>query len=58
MMYGPALEQFRLIGRWCGAQPWRKGGDPVEAFEQARTAAALLSRARSTPVTRSHDIGR
>ncbi|MFE0644171.1 hypothetical protein ACFW2Y_21540 [Streptomyces sp. NPDC058877] len=57
MMYGPALEQFRRIGRWCGAQPWRKEGDPVEAFEEARRVAALLSRARPAPVPRSHDIG-
>ncbi|MFD5428816.1 hypothetical protein [Streptomyces sp. NPDC127084] len=49
MMYTPALEQFRLIGPWCGAQPWRKHGDPVTAFETARGTAAKLSRTRPTP---------
>ncbi|WP_327373189.1 hypothetical protein OG393_04150 [Streptomyces sp. NBC_01216] len=27
-MYAAALEQFRLIGPWCGAGPWREGGTP------------------------------
>ncbi|MFF9344597.1 MULTISPECIES: hypothetical protein [unclassified Streptomyces] len=58
MMYGPALDQFRLIGPWCGAGPWRKGGDPVIAFETARGTAARLSRVRPAPAPRVHDIGR
>jgi len=35
-----ALEQFRLIGRWCGAYPWNRSDDPVAAFDQARGRAA------------------
>ncbi|MEV6329042.1 hypothetical protein [Streptomyces sp. NPDC051909] len=35
-----ALEQFRLIGRWCGAFPWTAFGDPVVAFDHARAVAA------------------
>ncbi|MFE3485987.1 hypothetical protein [Streptomyces griseus] len=42
-MYAAALEQFRLIGPWCGARPWREGDDPVRAFELARGTAAKLS---------------
>lgn len=42
-MYAAALEQFRLIGPWCGAEPWSKDGNPVEAFEIARGTAAKLS---------------
>lgn len=57
LMYGPALEQFRLIGPWCGAQPWRKDGEPVLAFERARGTAAKLSRARPVPTPRTHGIG-
>ncbi|WP_282694804.1 hypothetical protein [Streptomyces sp. CC208A] len=57
MMYAPALEQFRLIGPWCGAQPWRKDGNPVAAFETARGTAARLSRTRPAPVPRTHGIG-
>ncbi|SUO93024.1 Uncharacterised protein [Streptomyces griseus] len=41
-MYEAALPVFRAIGPWCGAEPWRKGGrDPVDAFDEARTTAAL-----------------
>ncbi|MEU8882646.1 hypothetical protein [Streptomyces hydrogenans] len=58
MMYGPALEQFRLIGPWCGAAPWRKEGDPVIAFETARGTAARLSRVRPAPAPMTHGIGR
>ncbi|MFD8644567.1 hypothetical protein ACFV14_30190 [Streptomyces zaomyceticus] len=57
-MHAPALEQFRLIGPWCGAEPWRKGGDPVVAFELARgTAAKLSGVAPSATVTTTHRIG-
>lgn len=58
MMYKAALEQFRLIGPWCGAQPWRKDGNPVVAFETARATAAKLSRARPTPTPQIHGMGR
>ncbi|MFD8013159.1 hypothetical protein [Streptomyces sp. NPDC058955] len=58
MMYGPALEQFRLIGPWCGAQPWRKDGEPVLAFERARGTAVKLSGARPVPTPRTHGIAR
>ncbi|APU43596.1 MULTISPECIES: hypothetical protein [unclassified Streptomyces] len=58
MMYAPALEQFRLIGPWCGAQPWRKDGDPVVAFEKARGTAAKLSRTRPAPQPPVYKMGR
>ncbi|MFD5872048.1 hypothetical protein [Streptomyces sp. NPDC060322] len=58
MMYGPALEQFRLIGPWCGARPWRKDGDPVVAFETARGTAAKLSRTRPAPQPPVQKMGR
>ncbi|MEU3605400.1 hypothetical protein AB0E83_08045 [Streptomyces sp. NPDC035033] len=57
MLYAPALEQFRLIGPWCGAQPWRKDGDPVTAFETARGTAAKLSRARPAPTPKVQGVG-
>ncbi|MFJ4872009.1 hypothetical protein [Streptomyces sp. NPDC088757] len=57
-MYGPALEQFRFIGPWCGAEPWREDGDPVTAFETARGTAVKLSRAPATPTVASHGMGR
>ncbi|MFD0077366.1 hypothetical protein ACFVIY_33545 [Streptomyces sp. NPDC127166] len=49
MLYAPALKQFRLIGPWCGAQPWKKNGDPITAFEASRATAAKLSRTRPAP---------
>ncbi|MFF8378163.1 hypothetical protein ACF07V_18775 [Streptomyces sp. NPDC015661] len=58
MLYGPALEQFRLIGPWCGAQPWRRNGNPVLAFEAARGTAAKLSRARPTTTPPVYGMGR
>ncbi|MCX4775539.1 hypothetical protein [Streptomyces sp. NBC_01264] len=58
MMYGPALEQFRLIGPWCGAEPWRKAGNPVMAFETARGRAVKLSRARPTSTVQGHGMAR
>lgn len=51
-MYAAALEQFRLIGPWCGADPWRKDGNPVVAFEIARGTAAKLSGSAPVPGTR------
>ncbi|MFE0631965.1 hypothetical protein ACFW3D_34055 [Streptomyces sp. NPDC058864] len=38
--YDAALEQFRLIGPWCGAEPWTDKGDPAAAFHLARGIAA------------------
>ncbi|WP_086828232.1 hypothetical protein [Streptomyces sp. NRRL B-24572] len=58
MMYGPALEQFRLIGPWCGAQPWRRNGNPVVAFETARGTAAKLSRTRPAATSQAYGMGR
>lgn len=58
MMYGPALEQFRLIGPWCGADAWRRDGNAVVSFETARGTAAKLSRVRPVPAPRVQDIGR
>ncbi|MFF8609867.1 hypothetical protein ACF06X_28520 [Streptomyces sp. NPDC015346] len=57
-MYAAALDQFRLIGPWCGAEPWRKDGDPAAAFETARGTAAKLSRAPSIPTPQVQGIGR
>ncbi|MEV7783215.1 hypothetical protein [Kitasatospora sp. NPDC088351] len=42
--YDAALEQFRLIGPWCGAEPWTKERDPVAAFDLARGIAAIRAR--------------
>ncbi|MEU6971479.1 hypothetical protein AB0A71_27800 [Kitasatospora aureofaciens] len=42
--YGAALEQFRRIGPWCGAEPWTNESDPVTAFDLARGVAALGAR--------------
>ncbi|MCX2180755.1 DUF4034 domain-containing protein [Streptomyces sp. SKN60] len=42
-----ALEQFRLIGRWCGASPWTGTGDPVAAFDHARAVAATRAKPRT-----------
>ncbi|WP_370084337.1 hypothetical protein [Streptacidiphilus sp. MAP12-16] len=39
-LYDAALEQFRLIGPWCGAEPWTKEPDAVAAFDRARAVAA------------------
>jgi hypothetical protein len=48
-MYEAALEQFRLIGPWCGAEVWRKQGDPIEAFHAARAVAVEKSKAKLLP---------
>ncbi|WP_225660226.1 hypothetical protein [Streptomyces sichuanensis] len=44
--YDGALEQFRLIGPWCGAEPWAEKGDPVSAFDLARGIAAKKAKGR------------
>ncbi|WP_128984770.1 hypothetical protein [Streptomyces roseicoloratus] len=44
-----ALEQFRLIGRWCGAQPWNESDDPVAAFDHARGLAAKHVKRQAHP---------
>ncbi|MFC9792984.1 hypothetical protein ACFVJI_10140 [Streptomyces sp. NPDC127584] len=58
MLYAPALEQFRLIGSWCGAQPWLKDGQPVKAFEAARGAAVKRSRVRPDSTSKAYGMGR
>ncbi|MEU8773440.1 hypothetical protein [Streptomyces sp. NPDC048606] len=58
MLYTAALEQFRRIGPWCGAEPWRAAGNPVMAFEKARGRAAKLSRTRPTPAGQVHRMAR
>ncbi|MFE0648450.1 hypothetical protein ACFVZH_07675 [Streptomyces sp. NPDC059534] len=57
-LYAPALEQFRLIGPWCGAQPWRTNGNTAVAFESARGTAAKLSRVRPAQTLRVQGMGR
>ncbi|RKE22214.1 hypothetical protein [Streptomyces sp. TLI_171] len=44
-----ALEQFRLIGPWCGAPPWTSAPNPVRAFDHARALAAALAAAPAGP---------
>ncbi|MFJ8016977.1 hypothetical protein [Streptomyces sp. NPDC096339] len=58
MLYKPALEQFRRIGPWCGAEPWRSAGNPVTAFETARGRAAKLSRTRPSPAEPVYGMAR
>ncbi|MYT19610.1 hypothetical protein GTW69_04785 [Streptomyces sp. SID7760] len=58
MQYTAALEQFRRIGPWCGAEPWRAAGNPVMAFEAARGRAAKLSRTRPAPTQQTYGIAR
>jgi hypothetical protein len=48
-MYDLALEQFRLIGPWCGAEPWIDRNAPVTEFDLARSTAARRSRAALPP---------
>ncbi|MEV6181725.1 hypothetical protein [Streptomyces sp. NPDC052015] len=49
----------RLVGPWCGTQPWRKDGrNPVIAFETARGTAAKLSRTRPAPPPQVYGMGR
>jgi hypothetical protein len=41
--YDAALEQFQLLGRWCGAHPWTDAPDPVAEFDRGRALAAQRS---------------
>jgi hypothetical protein len=41
--YDAALEQFQLLGRWCGAYPWTETSDPVAEFDRGRAIAAQNS---------------
>ena len=57
-LYARALEQFRLIGPWCGAEPWNRTGNPVIPFETARGTAVKLSRTRPSQAPKIYVIGR
>lgn len=48
-LFTEALEQFRLIGRWCGTSPWRDQGTPMATFDLARGIAVRLSRTEPLP---------
>ncbi|MEV7179590.1 hypothetical protein [Kitasatospora sp. NPDC093679] len=48
-LHAAALEQFRLVGRWCGGAPWADRADPVAAFDLARGIAVRLSRTKPLP---------
>ena len=48
-----ALEQFRLLEPWVGAQPWTYHRDPVAAFDRARAIAILRAGRRSATAARS-----
>ncbi|MEE4546151.1 hypothetical protein V2S66_29815 [Streptomyces sp. V4-01] len=43
-LHDAALDQFRLIGPYCGAEPWNGGGDPAKVFDQARARSARWAR--------------
>lgn len=45
--YDAALDQFRRLGPWCGAEPWTKHANSVAAFELARATAAVRAAAGS-----------
>ncbi|MBY8881506.1 hypothetical protein [Actinacidiphila acidipaludis] len=47
-LHDAALEQFRLIGRWCGAEPWTDAPQPLAAFELARATAARKAKGART----------
>ncbi|MEU2596384.1 hypothetical protein [Streptomyces hirsutus] len=47
-----ALEQFRLLEPWVGAEPWTHHADPVAAFDRARALAVLRSGKRSATAAR------
>ncbi|MFG2824796.1 hypothetical protein ACGFX4_35865 [Kitasatospora sp. NPDC048365] len=49
-MYEAAVEQFRLIGRWCGASVWSDQGDPIEAFHAARAVAVEKAKLKPLPL--------
>jgi hypothetical protein len=57
-MYEAALEQFRLIGPWCGAEVWSDQGDPVEAFHAARAEAVAKSGIEPLPLEQRPKAGR
>ncbi|MFJ6543480.1 hypothetical protein ACIQMP_22925 [Streptomyces sp. NPDC091385] len=42
-LFDEALDQFRRIGPWCGAEPWNNRKDPVAAFDAERAVAAANS---------------
>ncbi|MFF4792839.1 hypothetical protein ACFY2M_24385 [Streptomyces sp. NPDC001276] len=42
-----ALEQFRLLEPWVGAEPWTHHADPAAAFDRARALAVLRAGKRS-----------
>ncbi|MCH5672980.1 hypothetical protein [Streptomyces gilvus] len=42
--YDTALEQFRRLGPWCGAEPWTRHRSPARAFDLTRGIAARRSR--------------
>ncbi|MFI6448033.1 hypothetical protein [Kitasatospora sp. NPDC050543] len=48
-MYEAAVEQFRVLGRWCGASVWSDQGDPVEAFHAARAIAVEKAKLKPLP---------
>ncbi|MFB7471596.1 hypothetical protein [Kitasatospora sp. NPDC056184] len=48
-MWKAALEQFRLLGPWCGAAPWTDRADPATAFHAARGLAAARSKLNTGP---------
>lgn len=37
--YAEAVDQFRRLGAWCGADPWREKADPAAAFVRCRAEA-------------------
>lgn len=37
--YAEAVDQFRRLGAWCGADPWLATPDPVAAFARCRAEA-------------------
>ncbi|MFC1414741.1 hypothetical protein ACEZCY_36710 [Streptacidiphilus sp. N1-12] len=44
--YDAALEQFRRLGPWCGAEPWTTHANIITTFERARATAALRATAK------------
>ncbi|MFE0464249.1 hypothetical protein ACFW1A_33845 [Kitasatospora sp. NPDC058965] len=49
-MHGAALEQFRLLGPWCGSSVWAKNGlNRADGFHHAR--AVTVAAAKAKPLT-------
>ncbi|MGW4893263.1 hypothetical protein ACWEQL_13510, partial [Kitasatospora sp. NPDC004240] len=48
-LHAEALEQFRLLGPWCGSYPWTGEDDPALAFDLARGVAVRRSRTKPDP---------